>query len=273
MCHWKRFFSYFSLPLVLMLVSTWAIANSHTNKATQLIERVLHHHVKILHAFPAPDNLIGYIVQAGKGKPTILYADKQGHYILFGALFDHNGKNLTALTQQHYQQHAPTSHPGTAPSVITDAAKTSWFEQGNPHAAHQLYVVAEPNCSACHFFYNTLQPYIGKGLVTIRWIMVGFLKPSSPGKAMAIMMAKNPAKALWENETHFDATSETGGIAPIPSRVGSQHFARNMAFIHHHHFTSTPILIYRDKTGKVSLLKGALPNKLIPNFINQLGHF
>ena len=95
--HLKRFFSYFSLSTVLILVCTWATASPHANKGTQLIERVLHHHVKILHAFPAPDNLVGYIVQAGKGKPTIIYADKQGHYILFGALFDHNGKNLTAL--------------------------------------------------------------------------------------------------------------------------------------------------------------------------------
>lgn len=273
MCHCKRFFNYFSLLLVLMLISTWATASPYMNKATQLIERVLHHHVKILHTFPAPDNLVGYIVQAGKGKPAIIYADKQGHYILVGALFDHNGKNLTALTQQHYQQHAPTSHVTTPSSVINDAAKTSWFEQGNPHATHQLYVVAEPNCSACHFFYNTMKPYIGNGRVTIRWIMVGFLKPSSLGKAMAIMTAKNPAKALWQNEVHFDPASETGGIAPISSHIGNQHFARNMAFMQHYHFTSTPILIYRDKTGKVDLLKGALPKRLIPNFINQLGRF
>ena len=52
------------------------------------------------------------------------------------------------------------------PKMVTEntaafkaVAKTNWFQEGSDNAQHQLYVIAEPNCSACHFFYKNIQAY------------------------------------------------------------------------------------------------------------------
>ena len=123
-------------------------------------------------------------------------------------------------------------------AIFSDAKKTHWFEQGNPKALHQMYVVAEPNCSACHYLYNTLYPYVAKGEFNVRWILVSFIKPSSAGKAAAIMFSKNPALALNSNEANFDEQTETGAIAPLQqlSQEMISAIKSNIAFMQKYNF-------------------------------------
>jgi thiol:disulfide interchange protein DsbG len=143
--------------------------------------------------------------------------------------------------------------------VFTAAEKAIWFEQGNPKAQHQLYVIAEPNCSACHYLYESVRPYIGNGSLKVRWIMVAFLKPSSLNKAATIVSSKNPAQALENNEASFNTSTEEGGITPASTIYpGAKKIViNNTHFMKAYGFKRTPIIIFKSRNGKTEVLRGA----------------
>ena len=72
----------------------------------------------------------------------------------------------------------------------------------------------DPNCIFCNRFYNDVMPLVKKGELRVRFVMVGFLKPTSIPRSVAILAAKNPAQALDRDEKNFDAKNEEGGEAP-----------------------------------------------------------
>ncbi len=159
--------------------------------------------------------------------------------------------------------------------IFNVAQNTFWFEQGNPNAPHQIYVVAEPNCSACHYFYNSVKPFVAQGQLKIRWIMVAFMKPSSLGKAAAILMSENPAAALEENESAFNNMMEIGGINAIPS-IPSDIQGRlnaNLNFMKTFGLHVTPIVLLKSTTGKIEIMRGALPQNLMYRFISTIGKY
>ena len=144
-------------------------------------------------------------------------------------------------------------------AVFRAAEKTSWFEQGNPNAKHEIYIIAEPNCSACHYLYESIRPYIGSGSLKVRWIMVAFLKPSSLDKAATIISSKNPAQALEVDESKFNAAAESGGIVPAANIYAGAKDAviKNTRFMEAYGFKSTPIIIFKLANGKTEILHGA----------------
>ncbi|WP_053764678.1 thioredoxin fold domain-containing protein [Leptospirillum ferriphilum] len=81
----------------------------------------------------------------------------------------------------------------------------------------EIWVYFDPNCIFCNRLYASLKPY--ENQVKTHWIPVGFLmKDDSLKKATGILQAKNPVRALRENEDRFDTGSEEGGY-PIPSDI------------------------------------------------------
>lgn len=74
--------------------------------------------------------------------------------------------------------------------------------QGAATSKNVIYVFFDPNCVFCHFAWKALQPYVKAGL-QVRWVPVGFLKPTSAQRAAAIREAKTPTQALDFNEQHF----------------------------------------------------------------------
>lgn len=97
-----------------------------------------------------------------------------------------------------------------------------------------LTVFIDPNCIYCHLFWEHLtKTQDWKSKYTIRWVPLGFLKPSSRGKAGAIL--NNGAKGLTEDETNFNVESEEGAIAQTHERsllkkvkANTMRWARNM---------------------------------------------
>lgn len=160
-------------------------------------------------------------------------------------------------------------------NVFVAAEKAIWFEQGNPNAAHQLYVIAEPNCSACHYLYESIRPYIGNGSLKVRWIMVAFLKPSSLDKAATIVSSKNPAQALENNETTFNTSNEEGGITPSSSIYpgAKKIITNNTDFMKAYGFKRTPIIIFKSNTGKTEVLRGAPEQKKWSELLPYIGKY
>ncbi|RNC76996.1 thioredoxin fold domain-containing protein [Piscirickettsia salmonis] len=157
--------------------------------------------------------------------------------------------------------------------LLNEVSQTKWFSEGQITATHQLYMIAEPNCSVCHILYDKLKPYVKSGQLLIRWVMVAFIREDSAGKVAAIWSAQNSVNALAEDEAGFDMARESGGIKPIAANKipFKQMIALkgNMIFFQNSGLTGTPSLIYRDKQGKSQV--GGFPQGDMQSFVNHLG--
>ena len=240
------------LGIVMTCEASNRIAPDH-KEVRRLIHRVFSPHVVIKRFFDGPYNLLGVVVQQENHQERLLYSDKSGHYLFWGTLVNEKGKARTVSDQQTYLHKLPEKN------ILQAAKMAHWFEQGDPEAPHRLYVIADPNCRACHYFYQSILPYIHSGQVVVRWILVAFVKPSSLGRAAAIVSADNPAKAFAENERRFNRVSEVGGVSPLTtiSDETKHMLTENLAFIHRYGIHSTPILLFRQWDQTVRVLQGA----------------
>lgn len=264
----KLNFPFFIFMAFIFTMST-AFAKQSYPKAEALINKTFHNKAIVIRTFQAPENLIGFVVKGQDNESSVIYVDKDGDYLFLGTLVNSRGKDITAEAQSKYIDNSP------AAKAFHAAQNTDWFEQGNPNAPHQIYVIAEPNCSACHYFYESVKPYIANGQLKIRWIMVAFLRSSSLGKAAAIMSAKNPAQAFEENEERFNAAAESGGITPLTSISPKlkNSIEDNLRFMNSNGFRTTPIILFRNTSNKISVLQGALPKNEIARLISVIGKY
>ncbi|MES1953859.1 thiol:disulfide interchange protein DsbG [Salinisphaera hydrothermalis] len=180
----------------------------------------------------------GYVLQKG-GQHQIVYGEKG--YLFMGQLVSPSGENLSA---QYTDKYVPK--PDVA-KVVAELKKTGHLVQQGPSDAPVIYVFADPNCIYCHRFYQQAEPLVKAGKLQLQWAMVGFLKESSMGRAAAILSAKDPGKALVENENGFDEDTEDGGIKPVDSPSDK---LKDIINVHYKQMsaaggTGTPTLLYK----------------------------
>lgn len=221
-----------------------------------LVKKIGKNNLSVLSTFPGPGNLRGFVLQPEGGQPVIMYVDDKGEYAVYGAIIDKNGVNLTEQDTDKYVKKY------TAQKIMDNLAETTPIKEGRDDAPYKMIVVADPNCSACHYSYNTLKPFIDKGELQVEWILVYFVRPDSQAKAAAIMSAKDPGKAMSENEAGFDMKTEEGGIKPLTNipKPLLEELEGNMKFMRDTGISSTPTLIFYDKNGELKYVSGAPSN-------------
>jgi thiol:disulfide interchange protein DsbG len=125
------------------------------------------------------------------------------------------------------------------------------------HGVHQLYVFVDPNCPFCHRLFERLQPLIGPHHLTVHWIVAGFLRATSAGKAVAILGARRPLAALMHNERDFEPGKDDGGIRPAAVRGPAAHaLAVNNRLLAMTGPELVPTLLYRNVAGRVVMHQG-----------------
>jgi thiol:disulfide interchange protein DsbG len=159
-------------------------------------------------SFAAPDGLTGWVVTF-PDRSLIVYTTVSGNYLVSGLLVDKGGNNLTAQFQDRY-----FPKPDVSALAATLAADPTLVDEGSPKAP-PLYVFADANCFYCNKLWNELRPFVTAGKVRVHWAMLAFLKPSSQGRAAAILAAPDKVAALFTDESKFDKTNEEGGIPPL----------------------------------------------------------
>ena len=266
-----------SLSAGLLATTVMAAPMKSDHAAIQkLVTKVAKGQLVIQHYIPAPDNLQGVIAapKAG-GRAIVLYADKQGRYLVVGNVIDAAGKNLTqADTAKYITAEA-------AKKAYLAAAKTHWFAQGSDKAPHKLYVAIDPNCSFCHLMYKELYPLIQAGKVQVRWIPVAILKSTSKGKAAALLAAGSDTASvalLHKDEMQFDLHDEEGGIQPLKPNANnmavSTAFSRvdaNTAFFTGNGFNGTPTLVYKSDQGEYGFYPGYIRGAALQKLLNKMG--
>jgi len=172
---------------------------------------------------------------------------------VYGTVINKEGENLSEQDTEKYVKKY------TAMKIADNLAETTPIKEGSDDAPYKLIVVADPNCSACNYSYKAMKPFIDKGELQVNWILVYFVRPDSQAKAAAIMSAKDPGKAMADNEAGFDMKTEEGGIAPmknIPQTLQDE-LAGNMKFMHDTGISSTPTLIFYTPQGDLKFVAGA----------------
>jgi len=106
------------------------------------------------------------------------------------------------------------------PATGSDGDQDYWQALTHTHYIQEgskgpiIYDFYDPNCPYCHEIYTWLQNPIHNKQIQVRFITVGFLTPSSAGKAAAILSAKDPLAALKLNENKFSTKGVQKGHRP-----------------------------------------------------------
>jgi len=203
--------------------------------------------VTIVERFDAPGDMQGFAARLGN-RPMALYLTPDGEHVIVGTLMNAEGKNLTApeldaaITQPSIEKTWPALE------------KSQWIPDGKDSAERVLYVFTDPNCGYCHKFYDKTRPWVEAGKVQLRHVPVAILKPSSIGKAAALMTADDPEQAMRTHEENY----RSGGIEPmadVPQKLRTQ-LKAHKGLMAQSGIRGTPGIIYKDSEGNVQVKQG-----------------
>ena len=183
--------------------------------------------------------LTGYVVRHG-ASVDLVYGESG--YLFIGQLISPRGDDLTANYSARY-----LPKPDYAAAIKRLDGAGHMIIEG-AHGAPVLYVFVDPNCIFCQRFYQMAEPLIAAGKLQVHWIVVGFLQSTSMGRAVAILSAKDPARAWHFNEHHFDVSHEKGGIKPdtAPHAALETLIKTRFSTMQSLGGNGTPTLLYRD---------------------------
>lgn len=136
---------------------------------------------------------------------------------------------------------------------------TTWVMQGAHRPEHLIYVMTDANCPYCHDLWLSLQPLYARGL-QVRYVMVGIISNDSPGKAAAIIEARNPSLALDRNERQWARLPDDlgGGIPPVqPKPATAAALRANEQLMQDLGIQGTPALIYRSGDHVMHVIRSA----------------
>jgi len=205
-------------------------------------------------SFDAGHGLKGWVVSRG-GQANVVYTT-DGGVVLIGALVNGQGEDLTAGFLDKY-----TSSPGLKQGFL-DLQKLPAITVGTSSGAstRSVWIVFDPNCPYCSLTYRTLKQY-ANGQIQFKWVPVAYLRPDSAGRAEAILASADPAKALDQNETGFDAATHQGGVTPAAtvSQTVKSDLSRADASMHLMGLDQVPAILWTDDAGHLHHYIGLPP--------------
>lgn len=145
-----------------------------------------------------------------------------------------------------------------ADEMLARIDQATWIAEGK--SEHVVYIFFDPNCPYCHRVYVDTRDWIKNNSVQLRWIPVGVLTPTSHGKALTLLDAKDPVKLFHESEDKF---SGADGGALDESLGGSEKAEKalkvNAEILRLTGFDAVPSLLFRANNDQAILVRGAPP--------------
>jgi len=162
------------------------------------------------------NNLTAWLIRAPNGRQMTFYTTTDGKNIFSGTVWDLATKQNI---NQVFDTTASVGMPGSAGQSIQEVVQTDGGSSllgkytgeipeaikaldslggpkiGNGGPGETLYVIIDPRCPYCHQAYDSLKPYMDKG-VTIKWIPTVALGQPEQGlpQANAVLHAKTRAE-------------------------------------------------------------------------------
>ncbi|MEB8475588.1 MULTISPECIES: thiol:disulfide interchange protein DsbG [Acidithiobacillus] len=243
-------------------------------QAEKLVNTITKGTVTVINTFQGPDGMVAIegisnkILPNGQRRKLFAWMTPGGGAVIPvpAPLLSDTGVNYTeqALIAMGLQKKPEA--PSAVATAVAHGAKTFMVGNNGPI----IDVFFDPNCIYCHKLYERALPLIQAGKLQMRVTMVGFLKPSSADKAAAILLTKDPAKALAYNEAHFVKSTEEGGIKPITKQQPATTAAvgSNTGILIKTGQEATPAIVFCDKAGDFKMIHGIPGNE--GKFLNHL---
>ncbi|MBI3561212.1 MAG: thiol:disulfide interchange protein DsbG [Gammaproteobacteria bacterium] len=153
-----------------------------------------------------------------------------------------------------------------AESMLTDIDQATWITEGK--SPHIIYIFFDPNCPFCHKLYESTRAWVKQGKAQLRWIPVGMLTPTSHGKAAAMLVAKDPLKAFYQNEESY---RQGGGIdEDFATPVVEKQLKANEALLARTGTGAVPTLLLRTHKGAPLLVQGLPPKNKLGLLLEQV---
>ena len=242
---------------------TKAAGGDDLSQAQALVNGSSHGAMRATSTFEGPDGIRGVVVEpAAGGAKQIVWSTKNYAIILPSQAIDKDGKDLNPkyLVQENVY---------ISSTQLADQVADRGFIVGK--SGPLITAFMDPNCIFCNKLYKEAMPHVNKGELRIRFIMVGFLKPSSIPRAVAIVSAKNPAKVLETDEMKFDEAHEEGG-GDVPKDLdadGQKTVADDTALMNKAGGTGTPAILSCQKGVSDPVYISGMPQDF-PGFLAQL---
>lgn len=192
-------------------------------------------------SFIAASGLTGWVLQSPSGEYNVFYTTADGQSMIAGALVSASGENLT---QKYTEMYVPKPDLSALYAKFEKADYVATGTLKNPKSV--IYVIIDPNCVFCHYFYLAVQPYQAAGL-QVRWIPVGFLRPDSVNKAAQIL--KEGGKALDAQQAAYNTPQMPKGIEVTPELQAK--LDANQELMREAQMSGTPGILYKDAAGNV----------------------
>lgn len=156
-----------------------------------------------------------------------------------------------------------------AESLLTDIGQATWIAEGK--GPHVVYVFFDPNCPYCHKVYENTRARVKSGKLQLRWIPVGILVATSHGKAGAILGAKDPLKAFYQNEDHYDRSAGGGGInEDLVTPAVDKKLQANADLLARTRVGAVPLMLFRTDNGTPILIQGSPPKARLENMLDHV---
>ena len=162
------------------------------------------------------NNLTAWLIRAPNGRQMTFYTTADGKNIFSGTVWDLATKQninqvfdttdsvgITGSVGQSVQEVVQTDggssllgkYTGEIPEAIKALDSLGGPKIGNGGPGETIYVIIDPRCPYCHQAYDSLKPYMDKG-VTIKWIPTVALGQPEQGlpQANAVLHARTRAE-------------------------------------------------------------------------------
>lgn len=137
-----------------------------------------------------------------------------------------------------------------------------------------VYDFQDPNCPYCHVMYDNEAPLIQEGRLTVRYVPVAFIAPSSLPEAAAWLQSPHPTVALMQFEQMVGNALRSGNTAHLPevrpTAKAAKDLRTNLGIMQALGITGTPAVIYRMKSGKLGLIPGMIPRTKLATLLPRL---
>ena len=235
------------VTIVLLVIGFGSYFALAEQQEPEVISYIKQQGVTIIDSFETPAGLTGYAASV-EGQPLSIYLTEDKKYAVIGNLINAQGDDLGQEALYELVS-APQNE-----KIWQQLDTAKWVLDGDKDAKRIIYTFADPYCPYCQKLREIADPYIAKGEVQLRHIMVGILQEDSIKKAAAILGADSPEKALQQHIQPADNPTENINEEALAN--GSLLVEENNLLMEQLGFMATPTSIYKDEKGHVRLIEG-----------------
>ncbi|MEM9468874.1 MAG: thioredoxin domain-containing protein [Pseudomonadota bacterium] len=213
-----------------------------------------------------------------QGQENYYYVTPDGSAFMMGLLFDGEGEMVTMkqvadlqlqggevldflaadqkpkdLSTTMQKTNEVFEYKTPAERMFADVENSNWIQFGADDAP-AVYSFMDPQCPHCHSFMKDLKKdYIDRGLIQMRMIPVGF-REETLAQAAFLLASPDASERFFK---HLD-----GDESAIPAKrdISTQGIQMNLSLMQSWDFSVTPLTVYRDKAGKVKIVRGRAQN-------------